>query len=556
MRKINFILLLSLAVFLFSCQKDDVSTIDNSSNVSDPSLINKSASADGVSYTMKNVAVNPLLKVLNETNSNLLLSEGSKYEIEILASDITILANDIVYLQEGETPTLLKVVSVSSVANVYTLETENASLGDLFKSGSLEISVDVDKSEKVLKTRNSLLKSSSLENGFTVDILNAVQPFAAKNFVANPNTTVKALYNLKIGFGSGLLPNEVVVTYELHTAMNPYFTSTSSFTGEHAFDFIDNVPAGLLDQLKTIDISVNIPLGDLGTLPAKVGIDNISFPAVIKANASSEFDVRYNANGVFKVGYAYYNNVAGKTSGPIYENTMLASATPDVKLNGELMTDAKVVIVPRITLVNNNLLKVAGTISFGINSYTSGGVNALTNEYVGGSTGTFNSAATLTASSFGITLFSKDIAKDSKELWNVGTFNKTFEISNVKLIRPSKTPCALRSYGFPITFDYKYPILGKKISDWVEVSYDVYDDTKRLLAANQISTVQASSITDKNFTINVCVPFRVYAWGFTTGFTRTTGSIRNLKVTDSMGNVAEYASEIALASPYNNSFWR
>lgn len=560
MKKNKLLFLLMLCFSLWSCQQDneDLSVATNDNEAIDPSLINKSSESDGVRYTLKNVAFNPDLVVLNDANSNLISLKDNSLKIEVLSSDITLKKDNILYLKSDGKTYLLKVNSVEGTDNVYTLSTEAAGLGNLFNSGSLELSVDVDKVESISKTKSAQSGDNSLQNGISFDIFNYIKPFEANGFTANANSSLKAYFNVKLGFGSAysLLPNMVEVSYELHPSINPYFTSAKGVNSSYGIDFADYVPAEILDPLKTFDISVDIPLGDLGTLPAKIGIDQISLPASFIVNASEQMNLQFNTNGVLKVGYVYYNNVAGQVSHSIYENSITSGYVNDIRLNGELSSENKIVITPRISLVDNDLLKVGGELSFGLTTFTSGGISTSTNEYVGGSVGTFDSKAAIKASSLGINIFSVDLLNESKELWNVGSFNKVFTIDNIKLAKPSKNQCSLRSYNFDITVDYNYPIYGKTISDAIEVSYDVYDDNKSLLAGNQKVTLQPSNVSAQNFTFSLCVPFRINALGFTTGFTRNTGYIRNLKITDAFGNVANGPAEIALGSPYNNSFWK
>lgn len=560
MKKTKFLFILMLGFTLWSCQQesDNLSVTDNVETAIDPSLINKSAEVDGVHYTFKNVSVNPDLVVLNDNNSRLVSNDGDSYKIEVTGSDVSLKEGVIVYLQTEGNTSLFKVNSLQESNNVYTLETEAAGLGNLFNAGSLELSVDVDQAQEVAVARSATSESASWQTGVAFDIFNFVKPFQQDDFTADLNSSLKAYFNVKLGFGSksSILPNMVEVSYELHPSINPYFTSAKGVNGSYKIDYIDYVPADLIQKLKTFDISIDVPLGDFGTLPAKVGIDQINLPAEFTVNSSEQMNLRINTNGILKVGYVYYNNVAGKVSQPIYENSIVATNVNDIRLNGEISSDAQIVIIPRISLVDNNILKVSGKLSFGLKTFTSGGISTSTNEYIGGSMGTFSSKGSISASTLGLNIFNVDLLNKTKDLWNVGSFNKVFTVSNLKLAKPSKTQCALRSYGFDITVNYQYPIYGKKITNTVEVTYDVYDDRKSLIASNQKATLQPTSVTDTNFTFNLCIPFRINVFGFTTGFTRNTGYIRNLKITDSFGNVAQGPAEILLGSPYNNSFWK
>lgn len=558
MRKFKFLAVLLLSSTLWSCQQDDndVSNISNQ-EVVDPSLINKSDEIDGVRYSLKNVSVNSELIVLNDKNARLISTKGDTYQIEITDSSISLSEGKIIYLQTAGNTYLLKINSLQSANNVYTLETEAAGLGNLFESGSLELSVDVDKAQSITTERSTRSGSVALQNGVTFDIFNFVKPFESADFTANLNSSLKAYFNIKIGFGSSrIIPNMFEVSYELHPSINPYFTSAKGVNANYQIDFADYVPANIGDALKSIDVSIDIPLGDLGTLPAKIGIDQVSIPSEFTVNASEQMDLHFNTNGVFKIGYVHYNNVPGQVSHTIYENSILAANVDDIKLNGEMSSNTKIVITPRIALVDNNLIQVGGQLSFGLSTFTAGGISTATNEYIGGSVGTFESKGTIKAGTLGLNIFNADLLNQSKELWNVGSFNKKFTVSDFTVAKPSKTQCSLRSYNFDITAGYKYPMYGKKITGTIEVTYDVYDDRKSVLASGQKVTLQATNVTDSKFTFSLCVPFRVNALGFTTGFTRTTGYIRNIKITDALGNVADGPAEIALGSPYNNSFWK
>lgn len=563
MKKFLFISL-SLVLTLFSCNDEtfNESVIDEPTQTS--GLINKSAEIDGVSYKLKDVVFNPQVVALNTSNSTFTGNNKNVYTVEVSSSEVSsnLIPGNTLYLQTSDTTYLKTIKAVDANGTVFSIETEDAGLGDLFNSGSLELSVDVEEAENVLKRKNSKLKTEGFEKGLTFDILNAIEEYKADNFVMSPNTSVKAFFNIKVGFGGKLIktPNEVVVTYELQTAFNPYFTFSKSVNKDYQANLIDLVPTKLMDKLKSVEISVDLPLGEsLGTLPAKVSIADVKFPIDIVANLSKEADLSFNANGTFKIGYAYYNNVPGKTSHQIYENTMIVSKKPDIKINGEIFSDAKIIITPNISLVDVSLLKVSSQILFGLSTETSGGLETLNQKYIAGSKGTFYSEGTVSVSSLNIQLFKTDLFKKTTDLWNIGSFDKSFTLSNLKIAKPSKTICALRSYNYEMTVDYRYPVLGKSISNEIEVTYDVYDDSQKLLAGGEKAILTPYNVTDKNFTFNLCIPFKIDALAWSAGFTKKTAYIKNIKITDAFSNQANGisgSSEITLGSPYNTSFWK
>jgi hypothetical protein len=560
MKKLLFFASLTLAFILSSCS--DETQIETTDNQAQTGLINKTAQIDGVTYSLKDVAFNSKVIALNTTNSSLIDAKDNIFKIEVLSdASANLFIGNTLYLQTGDTTYLKTIKNIQTDGSYYTIETEDAGLGDLFESGSLELSVDVEEAENALKRKSSKLKSAGFENGITFDVLNAIGEYQNDGFAISPNTSVKAFFNVTVGFTGKLIktPNEIVVTYELETAFNPYLTFAKSVNRDYQTDLINLVPENLIDILKSIEIEVDLPLGDLGTLPAKISISDIKFPMNVVANLSKEADLQFNANGTFKVGYAYYKNVAGKSSHQIYENTMIVSGSPGLNLHGEILSDAKIIITPNISLVDASLLKVSSDIIFGLNTETSGGIETLTQKYIGGSKGTFYSEGKISVSTLGLTLFTTELFKETTELWNIGSFDKTLTLSNLVIAKPSKTICALRSYNYEMTVDYKYPVLGKTISNEIEITYDVYDDSNKLLAGGQKITLTPYNVTSNSFTFNLCVPFKVDVLAFTSGFTKKTAYIKNIKVTDAFGNEATGiagSNEIMLGSPYNTSVWK
>lgn len=563
MKKNLLFISLSLILMLFSCNDETLNEISTNEEPTQSGLINKSAEADGVSYTLKNIALNPQLVALNLSNSTFIGVEKNVYKVDVLSPEISsnLTAGNTLYLQTGDSTYLKTIKTVQADGTIFSIETVDAGLGDLFESGSLELSVDVEKAENILKKKSSRLKSAGFENGLTFDILNTIEEYKAEGFSINPNTSVKAFFHVKVGFGSKFLkiPNEVVVTYELQTVFNPYMTFAKSVNKSYQTDLIDMVSENLLDLLKSIEVNVDLPLGDLGTLPAKVSITDIKFPMNVSTNLSKEADLKYNANGTFKIGYAYYKDIPGKTSHQIYENTMITDENPDLKLHGEVLSDAKIIITPNISLVDASLLKVSGDIIIGMSTESSGGIETLTQKYTGGSKGVFYSEGTISARTLELTIFKTDLFRETTELWNVGSFDKIFTLSNLIIAKPSKTICALRSYNYEMTVNYRYPILGKIISNEIEITYDVYDDSKKILAEAQKVILSPYNVTEKSFTFNLCIPFKIDALAWSAGFTKKTAYIRNIKITDAFANQAIGilgSNEIALGSPYNTSFWK
>lgn len=565
MKKFSFVkknlVAIGLGLLLMSCSNEFDTLEETQAPKSE--LLNTTNEVDGVLYQLKDVSINKELVFLGKSNSTLLSIDNNVYNVQINSNETAekLLKANTVYLQTGDTTYLKTIVDVKQEGEIFVLNTKDAGLGDLFQGGSIEMSVDIEKANSTLKSNSTSLRSTGFDNGISLDILNNIKEYQNGGLSMSPNTTVKAYFNVKVGFANkySKLPNEVVVTYELRSAFNPYFKFSQAVNKTYQTDFITLVPAQLLKSLKSVELTVDLPLGDLGTLPAKIKIDDIKFPATVKANLAKATTLQFNSSGSIKMGYAYYKNVAGKKSHLIYENSMILSNNSAFDLYGEVFTDASIVITPKINLVDQSLFDIQSSVVFGLSTETSGGISAKTSKYIFGSKGLFYGKGVVEVKSFGIALFNTELINQTKELWNIGSFDKTFTLSNLRIAKPSKTQCTLRSYNYEMTVDYSYPMIGKKMQDNVVITYDVYDDANKILAANQVVTVTPNKVSDKSFSFNLCVPFKIDALGFLTGFTKKTGYIKNFKMTDASGSVATGivgSSEIMLGSPYNTSVWK
>lgn len=566
MKRIVLLVSVIISALMFSCTDnvhDDI--INNGGNVNNPVVgINQSGqNAEGLKYSFNNVVVNPKIVSLTNENAKLLSNQneiaGGVYKLEISdnAASINLAAGNIIYLLSGEDAHLRIIKNVNqTAANTFKLDTEQAYLGDLFESGSLEFSVDVQKAENAIKKNSMVLRSTDYDQTFTYDILNYIKEYNAHGMVFNPNTSVKTYFNVKLGFNnrSKIVPSEFIFSYEIKPEFNPYLNFSQSLNKEVSIDMIDYVPSDLMELLKKIEIDIEIPAGALGNIPAKIGIDQIQFPANIIANVSNVSDLAYHVDGSLKVGYAYYNNVPNMKSHFIYENTMTADETLDININGEVITDINLVIVPKISIINDGILTASGNITYGFETITSTGISS-TNKAIAGSKGTFKSSATFDIYSLGIRIFSTELFKENKDIWNVGEFNTNISFSDLKLKKPTKTPCGLLSYNYDITVGYNYPILGKKVPGTLTMTYDVYDDKNKLLRSGEKSVFTPSDLTANSFRFDLCIPFKADAWAWSGGFMRPLSYIKNVVVTDGYGNAGTIA-DFSVGSPYNNSFWR
>ncbi|WP_419870581.1 hypothetical protein [Chryseobacterium sp. CT-SW4] len=554
MKKI-YLLLVSAALSITSCTTSDLNDGISPRETSPTELINKSGRSGGVSYSLKNVEVNPNLVKISSENVTFISSDNEmkngKFSFQTGSSEVIekLIVGNVIFVKSQDQTYLRTITNVTQSNTTFTLDTSDAYIGDLFSGGSLELSVDTQAAEQTLAAKNNpLLTAKDYNSSFTYDIFTHIPDYTAGGLTLSPNTSVTSTLHVNMGFGSSkILPNKLEVYYQINSAINPFIAFSGAVNKKYNYDLINNVPTDIMDLLKSVEVEVNIPTGDfLGDIPATISIDQVNFPMDIEANVSKASKLAFNANGTFKVGFAYYNNVAGQTNHFIYENTMTNAGVAEADLAGEVATDMAVVIKPKVSLLDTDLISVNSNITFGINTYSNG--NAGTSQAAGfSSKGDFYSSASFSFSSLGITLYKTDLFKENKELWSVGSFNTAMTLSNVRATKTSILPCSgLNSYNYGITLDYKYPILGKVMSGDLEVTYDVYADNGTLLQSQKTVTVTPSNITAKSFTFNLCVPFRQAS---ILSIAKTT-YLKNITVKDANGYVATGIVDPATNNPY------
>ncbi len=554
----NFYLFLSLAFALLITSCNDDSHGDLSSAVTPSSrVINKSGSADGVDYTLKNLAINPNLVKISSKNAIITSSksemQNGRFSFQVLSDEIgeKLVPGNILYLvSENDIVYFRKINQVSPSGNSYTVETTEAYIGDLFNGGSIELSVNTQEAEKALKSRNTSLIAAreGYNNSFTFDIFNHIGEYKSGGYTLNPNTSISSTLSMKIGFGKSLiLPNEIEVYYQINQAINPYFSFDGATNKKYSYDLAQNIPANLLDLLKKIEIDIDIPTGDfLGDIPATISIDEINIPMEVEANVSKSSHFAINSNGTLKIGFAYYNGVPGKTSHFIYENSITRAKVAEADLAGEVISDMKISIKPKIKLFDTNLLDVKGNITFGLNTFSIGN-GSLTQPNAFASVGNFYSSGTFSFGALGLTLYTTDIFKENKELWNIGSFTKTMTFSNFRNGKASILPCSgLTSYSYEVTLDYKYPITGKMLSGDLVMTYDVYADNGTVLETGKTITISPRNITANSFNFSLCVPFR----RINILSIAKTSYIRNITIKDANDYTATGIINPATNSPY------
>ncbi|MEN9920077.1 MAG: hypothetical protein RL662_2513 [Bacteroidota bacterium] len=554
----------AFASLLFSCSSEGVgdttgSTPNTSENVS---LVNQSGETDGVKYTLKDVSITKNLLALDTNNSKLLSTDSDLqkgvFKLNITSAALTskAVAGNILYIL-SEKENYARVIKTVKQLNEQTYEftTDQAYLGDIIEDGSLDLSVDMQKAEDVMIRKNAVLRASTLDSTFSFNALNFVKEVKLGDLSFNPNASTRSFFNVRLAFNktSKILPSELIFTYETKSVFNPYLAINKGVNKTYTFDMIDNVPTQIIDLIKKVEIDFEIPAGSLGKIPAKLSVDEISIPSQIIANTLNTTSIQYFLGGSLKVGYAYYNNESGKTSHPIYENTLGMVKTPDIKLNGEIGTDMKMIITPKITLVSTDLLKATGKIAYGLETFTSASQEG--DKLFMGSKGTSTSYGVVNIYSLGVAIISSEILNNKKEIWNIGEFNNKITFSNFKMAKATKTPCSVLSYSYPMALDYSYPIANKTITGDLEISYDVYDDSNKLLAGGRKTTITPIQLSDKSFRFDLCLPFKADALAWKVGFMRPLSYVKNIVIKDNKGNVGSVA-DFAVGSPYNTSFWK
>ncbi|MBZ4035004.1 hypothetical protein K6T82_09520 [Flavobacterium sp. 17A] len=558
MKKVLFFLGAAMLSFS-SCTNDfnEPSHEGTATNVNKDHVINKSGAVDGVTYNLRNLSVNPDLIKISSENSVIMSSEtdlkDGKYKLKIDSPELTekIVSGNLIYLTTNDSKVYFrKIAAVNQQSDVYTIETSDAYIGDLFTSGSIELVMDTQETERALKAKSTSLITAkgSYDNTFTYDIFNYIKEYKSDFFTLNPNTSVKSTFNVKISFGkSKILPDELEVYYQIDSKINPFYTFAGAVNKKYSYNLINNAPTNLLDLLKKVEIDVTIPGGDLlGDIPAKISIDEISFPMDVEANVSKASHFAINSNGTFKIGFANYINVPGKTSHFIYENSITNAKVTESDLVGEVISDMKISIKPKVKLLDSNILDVKGNITYGINSFTIGN-GSMTNPSAFASKGNFYSQATFAFGALGLTFYTTDLFKENKELWNIGNFNKTMTFSNFRTGKASLLPCSgLYSYGYDVTLDYKYPISGKVVSGDLEITYDVYADNGTVLESNKTIKISPKDITSNSVKFNLCIPFRK----INILSVAKTSYIRNITIKDENGYLAT-----GIINPATNSLY-
>lgn len=505
MKRISFLLMLTCSLSFFSCSSDD--DFDSNEPVvpgGNTDVINQNGNADGVSYSLKNVVLNPEAIVLNNENAELQSSQQELTDgIIKLATALSFNEGDLVYIRIGDYTALKKVSTVKKTgADTYELQTTQAQLGELFHGGEIDLSVDMYEASKALDQKNPGLRASVPEIDKMYDF-NFMEEYQwGNNFKFNPSTNLKVGLSMKMSFKEKqALPNQITTYFEIRPTMNPLFSFAGSINGTYDEDIVRFIPEQLIDFLKKQEFDIEIPINVLGitSIPAKVKIDNISIPTNIEANIAKATDLTFGVNGSFKIGYTLDINGINARVTPIYENYITSTAPSTSELQGELITESEVIITPMIYMLDG-LYKISGDISFGFKTETNSNVS-LTEKPSFASKGIFTSNMTVLVDLLVMKL-PVEIFNAEKEIWNIGSFDKQVVYSDLSWKVSSKYSTNVlllsRMYETDFSVNYKYPIMGKKVPNELLISYEVYQDNNK----TKIQTVTDRAITPANVTAN------------------------------------------------------
>jgi len=520
MKTMNLLLkFLFLFLILISCNNEETDSLPELKSPQNPAAFNKKGIVDGVSYSYNNVVLNPNVVGLTNENATLVSSkeEISQGIIKLsgLASEISghLATGKIVYIQIDGYTDIRKIESIHmGDTDICILNTTQSGLEELFEEGSIDISFDI----------NETLKTYA-ENGYShlteLNILNLFDEYDLGNGLTfSPNTELKMIFSAniefkKISFFTKI--SKLTSVFELHSNFVPSMNFVNATNTDYSFDLVDYIPQSVIELLKKQHFEYEIPIPNdillIGGMSIPVGlkIADIHIPTYIEANLSKKTDLSFGFEGRLKMGYTY-DASANKTYS-IFENSLKAVNPTNIDIDGELLSNMSIDIIPEISIVSTQINAIKGNISLGINTLTASSYD-VSNGFTSGSTGTFNPQMgveidlILAKPSFNLPL-------PSSELWNNGVFNKRLSINKVEgnVTNSYKTNLTNREYATNFTFYYEYPDFPlKKISPEIEISYDIYASNNSLLQSKQKTSLKLKKedITNREFKITFDIPFR------------------------------------------------
>jgi hypothetical protein len=518
-KNVFFAISVIACLFIQSCQQDDVLDNEIPNSVDLQSVVpveNKTGENDGISYVVRGLSMVSDLVTLNEENVTFdspveKISEGI-FDLSNVPDELgrSLKKDNILYIRLGQYTGLKKITNVEATGSgVYRIEATRAQLGEVFRSGTIDVSVDLYKAR--LAEEKSGLRS---DKSYSFEVLNLQDEYDLGNGLKfNPATDIKMTYTFRMTFSNTqILPTELTNTFEVQVAINPALSFSGSFNQIKNYELSQYIPQALLDYIKSQSYDFKIPINTLGidSLPAKLQVKDIKIPLMVEANIFNHSVLSYALNGKYKIGYTIAIKGLKPNVTPVYENSLIVSNPSLSETYGELLTSAKIDITPDISILDG-AYSVDGTLSVENKTSTYANITQPGKEPVFGSKGSI-----ITSLGVNVDLILLQvpvtIINTEQELWNVGTIVKSVVYSDLRYTLPASYTddygvlgVIIQVGNFKRTYkntefalNYKYQIPGKKIPEELLISYDIYAEN----GTTKLTSVSDAVIHPTDITVN------------------------------------------------------
>lgn len=550
MKRTFYVLALAFSVFFVSCNKEETVIPNAPSN---PSLINKSGSAEGLNYAVKGVAISPNAIILNTKNATLMSSENDLEQGIIKLSNmsdevVTSLAvGKVLYIQSENYSNIRRIVSFTNNGSEYVFETTQGNLGDVFSQGTITAKLDVYEACKTAENKLVKLKSTG---GHLLDahIINIHGEHVYGPFVFTPDTDVKLYLDFEMDFNNIEFPTRIKSVFGLDLAINPTLTFATGFnqTYEKVWegDLIEFVPQALMEYLKDQIYTISIPVVDgmLDAFLSDITMPDIKFPTRIEANISQETKLGFGVNGVAEVGFEMNIDGLSVNTTPIFKNTIAVAPVVSTKVFGEVTTSMGVELETTVDFIHKNVFNARALITADVVTTTQAGFKAPAAEFTLASKADIVTKLDLyTGGVFDLLTGHNSFANEPKNLWNIGSdINQTIVLSNAKATVTGDAVYKNATFYYPTRMDmnYEYPnIPGKQIPSKLYVSYKVYNDgliTDIELTKVKELPVKVYNNVDNTFSFDLEIPILTSI---------STSYIKNLVIKDVYGYEYNFGGE-------------
>lgn len=541
MKKINFFTYLMAAVFFIASCSEDKPYEENSESPESSSLINKKGEIDGLSYSLKDVEVNPEVIMVNEENASLVSMKGDSITCTITLASVShelsksLLIGNVLYICTDTYAGIHKIEKVQVERDSYILETSQAQLGEVFQGGTMDLSLDLGKASRALAQKKQDSRGALSQDYFS-EILDINDTYNCGGFDYSPTVNVKMNLSSKIDFSrKQLLPSQVSVIFELQTVNNYLLNFAGPASQDYNKNTMDYLSKDLLNSIKSQEFDINIPIYMFGIryVPAKFKITDVRIPTEIRANIFRESNFECGMSGGFKMGYIMdITGFKGRFT-PVSENNLSVLFQGIPNLHGELYTQSDIIITPKISILWN-AFSISSDITFGMKTESNGDIEVAPGITLYGSKGTFISKMDFLLNLV-IAKFPIQGSSNEVPLWDLGTVDKTVTYANLMSNVTSKYTTNVfartRSYETYFQLYYNYLIPGKKIPDVLYISYDVYDvNLKSKLESVIDKTIFPANVTANSFTFHFPIPFKKDGIKY-----QTTSYLKNIVIRDRYG---------------------